>query len=168
GSDAGGHRGLGHVKGTAQGAGQAAGAGAQLLVGAGQADCQSGEADGAVAGSGADVQRAGALKSARASAEGQVDDFAGAQANRGGIAEGVARFEQRRRAQGRAVGGRAGLSSEEEPIGGGRTDRNAAGVGGAEARGAESQGDVGGDVVREIGEGDQARDGAPVGGALES
>src|SRR4029453_16497736 len=69
GSDAAGDGGRVDGKGAAQGAGQAGGAGAELLAGAGQTDAQTGESDGAVAGGGADVQRAGALKGAGAGGE---------------------------------------------------------------------------------------------------
>src|SRR5262249_32872536 len=88
--------------------------------------------------------------------------------NRGVIAEGVARLEHWLRAQGRAIGGRAGLRGEDEPIGGGGANGDGAGGGGGYSRSAENQGDVGGGIVREIGEGDQARDDGPVGRALES
>src|SRR5262249_17527305 len=136
-----------HVKGAAQSAGQATAVGAQLLASTGHADLQSGERNRAVAGSGADVQGGSAQEHAGAGADGEGNRLTGAQADARVVAEGVASFEHRLRAQGRAVGGRAGLGDENQLGGSSGADRNSAGVGAGQARGAESQGDVGGDVV---------------------
>src|SRR5207247_7511933 len=66
-----------------------------------------------------------------------------------------------------AVGSRTGLRGEDQAVGGGGADGDSAGVGAVEARSAESQGDIGGDVVGKIGEGNQTRDRGQVGSPLE-
>src|SRR6185369_12775394 len=144
--------GFGHVKGSAERAGQAGAAGTQLLGGAGHADLQSGEGDDAVASASADIERGRAQERAGAGADIEAHHFADAQADSGVVAESVTSFEHRLRAQGRAVGGRAGLSDENQLGGGGGADGNSAGVGAAHSRSAEADGDIGGDVVGQVGE----------------
>src|SRR5439155_852983 len=166
--DAGGHRRFGYVKRSAHCAGQAAGdAGRQLLGRAGGADLEAGKAHHAVAGRSADVERGGALEQAGSGTEGEGHHFRGAYANSGIITKRIAALDHGLGAEGRTVNGRAGLGGKDQPVGCSRTDRNRGGVGAAQAGAAEADRDVGGNVVGQIGEGDDAIDRGQVGRALQ-
>src|SRR3989442_1022891 len=75
----------------------------------GSVDPQVGEADGAVAGGGADVERGRPLERARAGGQGDRDVLAGAEADGRVVAEGVTALQHRLRSEG-GRGGEEGRS----------------------------------------------------------
>ena len=136
---------------------QARGAGGQSLIGASRVDAQIGEGDGAIAGSGADVQSGRSLQqAARAEVHGHTE--AQRQTKSGIVPEGILRLDHRLSSKSGAGRGIARRDEEGESIDGRGADGNGRGGGAGETAAAEEDGDVGGDAVREVGEGDQAVD----------
>src|SRR6185436_18625611 len=123
--------------------------------------------DDTVASAGADVQGRGAQQRTGAGAEGDSHAHVGGEADGGIVAELVAAAQDRLDGQQRAVSPVGRLSGEGQLAGGPWTDRD--GGGGRVGQGAAAEGnrDVAGNVVRQVGEGNQAVDCCPAGGALQ-